>query len=213
LEKVKRPGAKFDKMIIQTKNTETIAQARSMVSLLLDTRLPAGRTFHNLRHTQAVVQAVEMLCDQLGVVEEDREIVLVAAWFHDTGHIKRYEGHEKASAIFARQFLLGIGWSRGRIEKVLGCIRATKMPQQPHNLLEEILCDADLYHLAADDYLDHLGRLRREWELVLGKKETDRNWVMDNLEFLGGHRYFTEYGKEVLEWKMERNIELLLEQL
>ena len=36
---------------------------------------------------------------------------------------------------------------------------------------------------------------------------------LDNVEFLAEHRYFTEYGKEVLEWKKEKNIERLLEQL
>ena len=39
-----------------------------------------------------------------------------------------------------------------KMESVLACIGATIMPQQPTNLLEEIICDADLYHLSLDEY-------------------------------------------------------------
>ena len=38
------------------------------------------------------------------------------------------------------------------IDAIASCIMATKLPRNPKNLLEEIICDADTYHLGTKDF-------------------------------------------------------------
>ena len=44
------------------------------------------------------------------------------------------------------------GYSETEIDTICGMILATKFPQQPHNRLEEIMCDADLDYLGRPDF-------------------------------------------------------------
>jgi predicted metal-dependent HD superfamily phosphohydrolase len=48
------------------------------------------------------------------------------------------------------------------IEKVKACILATEMPQKPVGLLQEIICDADLFHLGTEDFSDRSKLVRKE---------------------------------------------------
>lgn len=73
------------------------------------------------------------------------------------------------------------------------------MPQHPRNLLEQILCDADLCHLASSSYPDYQEMLRVEWHMELGLSMTDEEWNVSNDKFLKNNSYFTAYGKRVLE--------------
>ena len=61
------------------------------------------------------------------------EMILSAAWLHDTGFVQTIEGHEAASLEIAEEFLSGEGYDRHKIEMVKACILTTKMPQSPHS--------------------------------------------------------------------------------
>src|SRR5882672_9701031 len=104
--------------------------------------------YHDRTHTEQVVEAAMMIAQHYQLNEKDFFIVNVAAWFHDIGYYKGGgPGHEGKGAQMAEAFLTGTGVDAGVIDSVKGCIRATKLPQQPTNLLEQIVCDADLFHL------------------------------------------------------------------
>ena len=62
------------------------------------TKLP----FHNLVHTQEVVSHVKLISKELGLTVEETEPILIAAWFHDTGHSEAYQGHEDVSKRLAK---------------------------------------------------------------------------------------------------------------
>ena len=136
-----------------------------------------------------------------------KEILLLAAWFHDSGLIKTYQGHENESQHLAKSFLQAANYPDEKLVQVLACIAATKMPQAPQNLLEEVICDADLYHLSLLEYCHLQALLRAEWEQVLGKTYTNSAWMTENLDFLAKHQYWTTYGKAVLQEGKEINIE------
>ena len=46
------------------------------------------------------------------------------------------------------------------------CILATKLPQMPDGLLQEMLCDADLYHLGTLDFFACDVLMKKETELT-----------------------------------------------
>jgi len=94
-------------------------------------------------------------------------------------------------------------------EKVLACIEATKPIKISETLLEKILCDADMRHLASEDYPCRLHALRKEWAVFLGQSYSDEQWIRLNRDFLSGHRYFTSYGQELLEAAKRENMRRL----
>ena len=67
---------------------------------------------------------------------------------------------------------------------------ATKIPQTPHNLLEQIICDADLDYLGSDDYWKISGHLFKEINETTALGETD--WLNIQISFLEQHHYFTQ---------------------
>jgi len=109
--------------------------------------------FHNSQHTKEVFNNAQQIGTHENLTQEDLEIVSLAALFHDTGNMDCFKGHEDVSAHKASEYLKNIGFEPGKIEKVVKCILATKMPQKPTNLLEEVICDSDLAHLGKENFI------------------------------------------------------------
>ena len=95
------------------------------------------------------------------------------------------------------------------IQRVSSAIRATKMPQSPVSQVEKILCDADLFHLSTEDFKAKNQLLKQEQEYLLCHKISKKDWRKNNIEFLQNHKYFTEYGQEILDQKKRTNIQSL----
>lgn len=168
------------------------------IQLLLNSsccRLP----FHNIEHTKEVVLQAELICDYLGFTEKETETVLIAAWFHDTGLSKKYRGHEEVSKFLATEFLKGESYDDDKINTILSCIEATKMPQNPTNKYDEVLCDADIFHVATTNFFFKKLLLKREWEVNGIMKVSEVEWHRVNLKFLNENHFKTKYGKEFLE--------------
>ncbi len=174
-------------------------RAGRYVTQLLIHQLPKDRVFHNLHHTINVMQGALKIGKEEGLDEEQLEIVMLAAWFHDTGHVKTYTGHEIVSMEIAHDWLEQENYPEDRIKAVLRCIEVTTMPQRPETKIEAVMCDADLYHLSFNTYDHYQEMLREEWRRELGIEVSDEDWNQQNAAFLSGHKYFTEYGKGVLE--------------
>ncbi|MEJ0102540.1 MAG: Pycsar system effector family protein [Bacteroidota bacterium] len=83
------------------------------------------------------------------------------------------------------------------------------MPQTPTNLLEEIICDADLFHLGTDDFKQKNKLLRKELVNLGGEELSKKQWKKKNTHFLESHQYFTSYGREKLQPIQDENLERL----
>jgi predicted metal-dependent HD superfamily phosphohydrolase len=191
-------------------NEQLLAAARAYVTDMFNHRMTGEFVFHNLEHTEDVVEACSHMADYYQLEEDDRLILMLAAWFHDTGYTSgKAEGHEDVSIDLARQFLQNRHVDDGLTQRVVSCIQATKMPQSPITQIEKILCDADLSHLATEDFKARNQLLKQERENLLGQKIDKKQWRKNNLHFLESHKYFTEYGQEMLEPRKHENIQLL----
>ncbi|HNP94480.1 MAG TPA: DUF5706 domain-containing protein [Cyclobacteriaceae bacterium] len=175
--------------------------------------LPDKFAYHNIRHTQQVAEAVTEIGTQSGLTDDQMETALIAAWIHDTGYKQGCESHERYSAEAAEKLLREWGATEDKIRAVNDAIQATMMPQNPKDIVGEVLCDADLSHLANGDLLEVSAKLREEMAQTKDKKFTDEEWINFNLQFLENHKYFTAYGKDVLEEKKRRNIKKLRKKL
>jgi predicted metal-dependent HD superfamily phosphohydrolase len=186
-----------------------LERTEKFVRDLFERKLSPQMVFHNVQHTCEVVKAVKEIKSKSDLNEQQEVIVQIAAWFHDSGYCFVYQGHEDISIAIATSFLMLMKVDEAIISEVTACVNATRMPQHPMNSLQEIICDADMYHLANPDYPDHARRLRLEWEHQLNKCFTDLEWHRSNLDLLNKHRYHTKYGKEVLEYGKIDNAKLL----
>ncbi|HEX3009799.1 MAG TPA: adenylate/guanylate cyclase domain-containing protein, partial [Bacteroidales bacterium] len=113
----------------------------------LERELPRDLHYHNIKHTVDVVTEVELIGWAEGVSDDDLLILKTAALFHDVGHTRSYTEHEYYGTVIAREILPSYNYSPEQIEKICDMIMSTKMPPSPRNLLEEIMCDADLDYL------------------------------------------------------------------
>ena len=191
-----------------TEKTDLLADVRAFAGSELG-QFPGEFTYHNLQHTEAVVRMAEEIGKHEGLPEQDMETLLVAAWFHDLGYRQSPAGHESVSVDLARPFLQERGWSEERIAQVAACIMATRLPQQPGDFAPaRVLCDADMSHLAADNYLEHMEALRQEIKQV-SEKVGKKKWAKKSIEFMEHHQYFTAYGKKTLQPKKEENCKKL----
>ena len=181
-----------------TANNNILAKAEKVATDILQHQLSPKLTYHNYDHTKMVVDAATIIGTAENLNEDDLETVLLASWFHDTGHRDAYEGHEEKSRLIAREFLQAEKVPVDKIEKVDACIQVTVPGKTPKTQLEKLLCDADMYHISQKDYEDYANLLRMEWANVKNEKYTDIEWHKQNLEFISRHKFHTKYGQEVL---------------
>ncbi len=188
-----------------------IDKARAQVESILDEIDPEVFKYHNLSHTLEVVQAAEEILSESFFTEKEKEIILVAAWFHDAGYSKNYFNHEEDSKKLAREFLVKEGWENGKIKKVEDCIEATRFPQKPKDKLSEVLCDADMSHLKDEEYFQKSENLRKELSAV-NKVTIKKNFFCERtLAFMGDQHYYTDYAKRNFEPGKKKNWILMQE--
>ncbi|MHB0754459.1 Pycsar system effector family protein [Polaribacter sp. M15] len=191
-----------------------IADAQKFVFDLLSNQLDTKYVYHNLAHTQRVVEKTKELIANIEIEEQNAENIEIAAWFHDTGYTKNAESHEEESVHIAANFLKKNTVKEQRIEAISQLILATKMNHKPKNDLEKIIIDADCGHLASKSFFDYNALLRKEWELTGVKKLSDEEWVKENIRFFSvQHRFNTEYALKNWTKRKEKNLSKLMKNL
>jgi hypothetical protein len=87
--------------------------------------------------------------------------------------------------------------------------KTPKVPQKPNDILEMIMCDADLDYLGTDSFEEISNNLKKElmWE---GKIKTDEQWDLIQIKFLKSHKYFTDYSIRNREDKKNEHLSKLI---
>jgi HD superfamily phosphodiesterase len=187
-----------------------IEQSEDFVSNLLKDKLSNLYSYHNFNHTLTVVNAVKELCKKEEVKGDDKEMLLVAAWFHDTGYTEGYENHEAQSVKIATEFLKEKHQSEEFIATVSSLILATIKEYVPKTHLEKIIKDADFVHIMGTEYETTCELLRIElkntWDLNFSNEE----WAKENFNFLiNKHRFYTDYAMKKWQPLKEKNLLLI----
>lgn len=166
-------------------------QAKAYISNRLKNELPPYLTYHNLVHVLDVCDAAARLATAEGVQREECTLLLTAAMYHDSGYLIQKENHESISCTIARESLPRFNYTPEQTERVCEIIMATRIPQQPDNLLEKIICDADLDYLGRDDFFRVSQRLFEELKAT-GDLQHEMQWDQIQVQFLEQHHYFTQ---------------------
>jgi predicted metal-dependent HD superfamily phosphohydrolase len=181
-----------------------VLQAEQFVTHILEKELPPDFTYHNLEHTAIVVEGAMAIGKGENLGAEEMDILLIAAWFHDTGYVHTTVDHEVESVRIATTFLKQASAGDELIAGVTACILATKTDTLPKEKLHQVIRDADMFHLSKENYNDFAINLRKEWSSIHNKHYTDLEWNHLNLDFLTRHEFYTDYArKNLLESKEE----------
>jgi predicted metal-dependent HD superfamily phosphohydrolase len=179
--------------------------------------LPGGIKYHDADHTlhptRGVVAVANKIAVSENISEHDRELLVAAAYFHDTGYIREYDKNEPIAARMAGRILKLIGYKLDEIKKIQKMILSTDLEREPQSHIEKILCDADLDHLGRADFFELDAKIRQGRRARGIDVSDDAKWYRGTLEILKTHRYYTDSQKQRREKKKQENIQRLLKKL
>ncbi|EPR68379.1 HD domain-containing protein [Cyclobacterium qasimii] len=138
---------------------------------MFENRQKSEVCYHNMDHSLQIVKKVAEIGEHYKLSTQEKEDLFFAGWMHDIGYWEgKGEGHELKGSEMAQDYLIELGLSQERVDRIKSLILATKIPQNPHNLLEEIICDADLFHLSSERFFEQTLLLKKEKQILALKK-------------------------------------------
>lgn len=160
--------------------------------------LPQNLYYHSILHINDVMESAKKLASLENIGEYECDLLFTAVAYHDCGFIYQMNDHELKGCEIARELLPGFEYAPAEIDTICNMILATKIPQSPNNLLEEIICDADLDYLGRADFWEIGHKLFNELT-DLGVLENEEQWNKLQKKFLSNHQYFTNGAKSLRE--------------
>lgn len=180
--------------------------AAAHVYQLFKEKLPETILFHGYQHTVDVAEAADKLVRKSDLDKEAQALVMLAAWFHDTGFTETYEDHEEASIRIARAFLREHGLADRQADEVAALIRATRADHAARNLREQVIRDADVSHIGRKKFFERAERLRREWAHHRGVTYSDQEWAELQHDFLLNTTFQTSAAQKEYAERRAKNL-------
>lgn len=182
----------------------------SHVTALYEEHTSEKHSFHNLQHTQNVVDRMNEIAGHYELNDKEMLILCVAAWFHDAGYLFVEPAlHEVKSVELMQDFMQQQNIDAEIIQQVAGCILATRAPRNPINLLQEILCDADTYHFGNKDFKESNKLAYQEFRQISDEPIETADLRKQTIAMLQEHSFYTTYCKDLLNAKKASNMKKL----
>ncbi|MEJ1222708.1 Pycsar system effector family protein [Sediminicola sp. 1XM1-17] len=188
-----------------------IKQTEDFVVDLLKNKLDEEHKFHNVQRTQEIVATVKKLLEEGQLKNGTEEVLVLAAWFLNTGYTVDEGGVGGHSSAIAREFLISKEYPEenvARVEALIADVYSKGAPQSP---------EAALLHDAVTAYY---GEDRLDAKLELYRKEQSHlkqndipvlKWRNKFIKQLAGkHQYYTEYAKGNWEEGKKDNLKKLI---
>ncbi|MGI9546740.1 MAG: HD domain-containing protein [Flavobacteriaceae bacterium] len=169
-------------------------------------KFPDHLSYHTIAHIIDVANVCDGYIKSYQIPDDKALLIRIAAISHDYGYMFSPEDHEERSITELRP-RLNNSFSEEDIELINGMIRATKVPQNPKNIFEEILADADLDYLGRDDY-DRLSEQLYHEFIHFGVVDTYNQWLDVQIGFLENHHY---HGSLAIENRSAKKLQKLAE--
>lgn len=176
----------------------------------LESELSEKLTYHGVLHTKHVIKSCNQYIKRMHIEAYDAYLLRTAAIMHDTGFIWNFDEHEDASIKYTRELLPDWNYSKNEIERIVGMIKATKIPQEPTNNLEQVIADSDLDYLGTDYFYKIGGKLYKEL-LAYNKISSEEDWDRLQVEFLKNHHYHTPFAIKHREPLKQKYLKKLLD--
>jgi HD superfamily phosphodiesterase len=186
-----------------------VTKLKRFVVAKLNEGLPEFVSYHGTGHTLAVLAACNAYIKRMKISKEDAHLLRTAALMHDIGIVWDYHHHEDRGIEFIKEILPSWGYTKKDVKIICNMIEATKIPQRPKNLLEQIMCDADLDYLGTKKFYEIGHTLYIEMKNLKIVKNMEE-WDRVQVKFLQSHRYHTEFGKSKREPVKQKHLKELL---
>lgn len=184
-----------------------VKQAGEHVFRLFKEKLSKKLVYHNYKHTFETVAEAQELGLNSKLPEDKLQDLLLAAWFHDTGYINTYKGHEEESVQLATEWLEAKQHPKERIERICSIIMATCHTHEPQSLEEELMVDADMSNIGKDTFFATAELLRVEWEIFQDKFFSDQEWEQFQMDFLLSTTFHTNQAQRKFASQLGLNIQ------
>jgi predicted metal-dependent HD superfamily phosphohydrolase len=190
---------------------------RRLVEKTIFRNLPDHLYYHVPEHTLEDVLPRSIELAKLDNIDEEALFLLkCSVLFHDAGFEKSFTKNEIIGADMADAVLPQFGVSNGQLEVIRRIIMATVVSDTPgeyiqsagDDILEKIICDADLDNLGREDFFSKGDALRKELAFY-GSPQTDHEWYTHQLEFIKRHKYYTEHARKSRDAGKRANIKKL----
>lgn len=194
-------------------NDHLITESEKYISALFVEKLPHNILFHNFDHAVRVKNYAETIGEHSGLTGDEMNLLRICALFHDTGYVNAHKDHCKESMGIAAGFLTKHGIDQLIIDHAMEIIGSAGHPQHPKDKIAEVLCDAEMMYITADNCLEQFDLLFDEIALV--EKDSHRRQVYEKkqLELFNQHKFFTEYGRTTLQPLKEAAITRISERM
>lgn len=186
--------------------SELAEKAGKYVEELFASKLGSDIVFHNIDHIRRVRKHCLAIADGEGVSPAERDVLEIAAWFHDAGFVEDATTHELQGKNMAESWLRENGASEAMVHQVGRLILSTSMTHQAQDHLEEIIRDADVSHLGSDYYQEMQQLLRKEIASTREVKMSDLEWARINQSFFEKHKYHTQTARQLFDEQKAVNL-------
>ena len=192
--------------------SQVINKVEEFVTDFFQQKMPEQYVHHDFERTRQVVDAVNELSVYFELSDQQKELLQIAAWFHDTGYTEGPKGHEERGCQIAADWMAQQSYTQEDIDAVEVLIMATKLPQNPSTESEQIMGDADLSHLGKTTYWERCDLVRQEMATLSGQHMTEKEWIEFELQFMENHDYHTEAAKNLYDKRKQKYVRELLKQ-
>ncbi|MGB0930646.1 MAG: Pycsar system effector family protein, partial [Chitinophagales bacterium] len=190
----------------KSKKIDILSEAKEQVNQLFKEQSSAKLVYHTYNHILEILAVSEEIAAHYKLSDSDKELLLLAGWFQNTGYLFDYKNHEEESLKIFKDFATKQEFSEENTQRVLQLIRSTSLEERPESLLEEILHDANLIHTGQKDFFRKGTLLRIEREQFLKESFTAAEWEKIELDFLLHNEFFTQYAVENYSNRRAKNI-------
>ena len=194
-----------------------IESIKNFIKHFLRFNLPKKIYYHSVDHTinDVFLNSVRLAKSEK-IDKYELQLLKIAALFHDVGFVERYKNNEVIAVKKCSCFLPAFGLNKSEIQKIQQVIMATKVTeidgisiQIPRDdILQKIICDADLDNLGREDFFEKNMLLRKELQ-EHKIKYSNKEWYQLELKFLQKHRYFTQSAIATRREGKLHNLEIL----
>jgi HD superfamily phosphodiesterase len=170
--------------------------AKEYITSRLVNELSRDLFYHGPHHTFEVVKAATFLAVNEGISKSDYNLLITAAYFHDSGFLFQYKSNEPNAVQLVQEVLPTFDYSEEEVLAVSKMILATQSHIEPISLLEKIMCDADHDYIGTKKYHMTAKTLRKELA-TQGTVYKNMEWVKVQHTYLTTkHKYYTETAKK-----------------
>ena len=164
---------------------------RTFILTKLKAELSENLLYHSHIHTLNVEEAVIKYGELEKLSDHELFLVRTAALFHDTGFLFRYDHNEELGVELFEHYAPQFGYQADDITAIKSIIMATTHEATPTNLMEAVMCDADLDYLGRLDYHVTAAKLFDEME-IYGTPLSPLERIKMQIDYLENqHIYYT----------------------